>query len=450
MSPTGRLLKTIILAALVFGFTGISSAHANTIIKWACRGEQQPVICAEEGRIDYIFIYGEIDEETAITLAEIDGWFPIGRPFPPIYINSVGGRLDAAVWIGRILRRRGATIEGRDVLVPDSDASCASACVLIAAGAVVRQFRDIGLHRSSTVRRDEHGKLEVMAGSEATLKYMFKYLDEMGIPPAIRPYIASTSYEDMTYLTYDGKKPREQQPIVALGFRMLPDDPKLEPKRASGVLTLADDLVERYAAADTGDVRAARELADLLFYGSADGPKNVAEALRYYELAADFGDLKARDRLGLIFKNGQGGVPVDNVRAVKHFLTAAQAGYAKSQNNLAFAYFKGAGVEKNIPEAVYWATRSAEQGEALAYSTLGEMRFAGAGFPVDDIETFKWLRLAATKMPGGSRRKYVAELSAVVMERMSRPDYLESLRLIAAWKPAKPKSRLLEAKDEDD
>ena len=448
MTQTGHLLKTIILAATVNIFTCVTDANANTIIKRKCPAETRLSVCAQNGGIEHIFIYGEIDDETAIKVAQIDGAIPVGKPFPPIYVNSDGGDIEAAMWIGRILRRRGATIEGRDAFFPDNGASCASACVLIAAGAVVRQFRDIGLHRTSIVHKDGRGRVEVRAGSEASMQAIFNYLDEMGIPPAIRTYIASTPHDDMTYLTYDAKKPHDQQPIVALGFRMSPDDEEKEPKRVSGLLTLTDDTAELQAGADAGDARAAHQLAKRFFYGTDGEDKDVTQAMRYFERAVELGNIQARHTLGVIFSNGWGGVAVDKERAFKHYLIAAQAGYSGSQNNLAFAYFQGAGVEQNIPEAVYWATRSAEQGEPFAYSTLGEMRFAGVGFPADDVETFKWLKLAVTKMPDGKGRQYDAELLAKVVARMTDAQYQEGWARFVGWKPLKQTMSLMGDKGE--
>ena len=52
--------------------------------------------------------------------------------------------MTAAIEIGRILRSRKASIEGRDVFFPDRLAMCNSACVSLAAGAIERQFDEVG------------------------------------------------------------------------------------------------------------------------------------------------------------------------------------------------------------------------------------------------------------------------------------------------------------------
>ena len=76
---------------------------------------------------DVVFVSGVI--ETA-DVAKIDGVLNSLKGTPALWINSDGGDLEAAIAIGRLLRKKEAVIrvQGR----------CASACVFILAGAVVR------------------------------------------------------------------------------------------------------------------------------------------------------------------------------------------------------------------------------------------------------------------------------------------------------------------------
>ncbi len=61
-----------------------------------------------------------------------------------IRVNSVGGDIDTAIKVGRLLREREARV------IVDKDTVCASACVFILAGAVVRGINlqgRVGIHR---------------------------------------------------------------------------------------------------------------------------------------------------------------------------------------------------------------------------------------------------------------------------------------------------------------
>jgi TPR repeat protein len=79
-------------------------------------------------------------------------------------------------------------------------------------------------------------------------------------------------------------------------------------------------------------------------------------------------------------------------------------GLAASENNVGWHYYKGDGIKRSIPDAVFWITRSAEQGEPFAYGSLCEMYDAGDTFAKDNIEAYKWCKLAANEEPDGQVR----------------------------------------------
>jgi len=70
-------------------------------------------------RLKGIFIYDEIIPNDARQMTAIDKNYPTDRPLPKIFITSRGGSMKAATDIGRILRRRNASIEGRDLFFPE-------------------------------------------------------------------------------------------------------------------------------------------------------------------------------------------------------------------------------------------------------------------------------------------------------------------------------------------
>lgn len=438
-----RLVKIFTLGLVAF----CSHASAAILIEHGCTG-QATGNCPSTGEVTSVYIYGTIDDATAVEVARIDGRLPVGAPFPPVFINSDGGSIAAAEWIGRILRRRQASIEGRDVLFPDRDARCYSACVLLSLGAVTRQFRDIGVHRGHievTKRLTTIGVRPTDAAQESRGQ---AYLNEMGAHPGLRTAIEQTPFDEITYFSFDDNKPADAQPIVEFGFRMRAEPPQPGKGRPSGTFVYTVDDHALAIGVERGDVAAAKELGFGFLFGRGGHRKDIDIGLEYLEKAATLGDISTRHLLGVIFRNGYAGVTKDMSKALEHYRIAAEAGWAGSQNNLGFHLFKGQGAAKNIPEAVYWITRSAEQGEPFAYSSLGEMRFEDGIFPVDDIETYKWLKLAVQYMPKGTSRDHDADLLARVTVRMSEAQIVEAERRVSAWRPLVQTRALMRDKDD--
>lgn len=143
-----------------------------------------------------------------------------------------------------------------------------------------------------------------------------------------------------------------------------------------------------------------------------------------------------------MFSNGIG-VKVDNKRAVFYYLKAAELGFSGSQNNLGWAYYKGTGVSKNFGLAIYWITRATEQGEPFAYGSLGEMRFYAHGFPADDVEAYRWLKLADNGLPPGTSKDQNSKLLKRLETRMSADKLAKAVSLVEAWKPLKQTDKLM-------
>lgn len=424
-----------LLSALLLMLSSVSDpTRAAVLIEQRCEANTKPE-CPHRGEIKAIYIYGKINMATAIEIARVDAALPAGKPFLVVHINSAGASFEAAAWIGRVQRRRQESIEARDALFPLSDTKCYTACVFVALGAVNRQLTDVGLHHGYGVIRKKNEIVDVKPVSQELEEEMFAYLDGMGVHPELHRVIERTPPEKITYFTYDPDKPDEEQPIVLISLHMRPDDAL----RASGLpaqaFTYNSKEEQLLLRAARGDIIAAEELANAYLFGGTEIKRDSAAGLRFLEQVADSGDLDARHHLALILSNGWATVPIDKKSAVYHYNIAAQAGSAASQNNLGFTYFTGDGVEPNFALAVYWLTRSAEQGEPFAYGSLGEIYSAGGVFPKDDIETFKWLKLAVMGMPAGKSRDEDARLLEGVTKRMSAEQIEEAERRVSAWKP---------------
>jgi TPR repeat protein len=131
------------------------------------------------------------------------------------------------------------------------------------------------------------------------------------------------------------------------------------------------------------------------------------------------------------------GMISDPKKSAEYYLRAAKLGYSGSQNNVGWAYYKGDGIPRSIPDAVFWITRSADQGEPFAYGSLCEMHAAGDAFAKDDIEAFKWCRLAVDQEPEGHARDYDIELLQAYIHSMSEEDIKKGQAFADKWMPLK-------------
>jgi hypothetical protein len=389
------------------------------------------------GGLKSIYIFDQITFDDADTIATIDNTLYVDQPFPKVYINSHGGRVTAAERIGRVLRRRKASIEGKNFFSPDKPAYCESACVIIAAGAVDRQFDQIGVHRPFTMKPTTDCKMERQDLPEERVSLYMDFFNEMGLPLAFREYAEQTPSREITQFIYDPDRPDAEQKIVQFGFHMHPnppDHPKMfnenVPVRSEKTI---DDL-ER--AANEGDIPAARTLARIFQNGERGQKRDMAKTIKWREKAGQLGDDISLHALGVMFLNGFG-VKQDYKRAAGYYAQAAERGFAGSQNNLGWMYYNGDGVKKDYGLAIYWLTRSAEQGEGFAYSSIGHMTLKGHGFPQDDLEAYKWLYLADLNMPSGPARDRNHKMLVTLKRRMP-PDQVYLAELKAnQWVPLK-------------
>ena len=121
---------------------------------------------------DVVLVNGVI--ETA-DVAKIDGILSSLKGTPALWINSDGGDLEAAIAIGRLLRKTEAvvTVQGR----------CASACVFILAGGVTRSAMQgvVVIHRPF-LTKDLPGGTGYDESYKRAAQMIRSYLAEMNIP----------------------------------------------------------------------------------------------------------------------------------------------------------------------------------------------------------------------------------------------------------------------------
>jgi hypothetical protein len=93
-------------------------------------------------------------------------------------------------------------------------------------------------------------------------------------------------------------------------------------------------------------------------------PKDLAQAVVWYELAAQLGHRVAQYNLAIMISKGQGCAP-DQSKALTYFTHAAEQGLAEAQLVLGEAYRLGRGVEPDQNAARRWYELAARQGKAI-------------------------------------------------------------------------------------
>lgn len=89
-------------------------------------------------------------------------------------------------------------------------------------------------------------------------------------------------------------------------------------------------------------------------------------------IEAEKGDAQAQCNLGVMYANGVGG-PKDEAEAVKWFSKAAEQNCPQAQYNLGVMYANGMGVPKNEEEAHVWINLAGANGDEKARALLVQL-----------------------------------------------------------------------------
>jgi TPR repeat protein len=122
----------------------------------------------------------------------------------------------------------------------------------------------------------------------------------------------------------------------------------------------------------------------------------------------------------------------DHTEALRLCRPLAEQGDAMAQTTLGRIYENGIGVTQDSTQAVSWFRKAAEQGEATAQTALGVMYESGIGVPPDNVLAHMWLSLAAAQGNGDA-----AKLRASLARFMNPDQMAEAQRLKREWKPTK-------------
>ena len=391
--------------------------------------------CLQMDGLKQIFLYGNIGMSDAVELLRIDTYLKDDAKLPTIYVDSLGGSLGPAEMIGRMLRRRQARIETKNLFDENYPAQCSSACVTVAAGAVDRQMSHIAVHQP---HKNIHVKAETYRyepSDNSTVEATLDYFDSMGINPEIKEVIKKTPWDTIAEFNYDPTKADDEQEIVRWGFRMTPT-----PKSEVMISATADapkfmhEMDQWIYSAEHGDADAAFRIGRIRLRGDQTYKAKPDEAVRWLEKAGSMGNSGAYYHLGLALDNGWG-VEKDVPKALEAYEKAVAMGHAPAMNNLGFILYEGRGVEKNLSKAIHLITRAVDYGDAFAYGSLGEIMLNGNGFPQNDVETYKWLKLAQDTMNAGPSRDGNLLMLNKVKDRMTAEQIANADKLVKAWVP---------------
>lgn len=148
---------------------------------------------------------GTIDAEASQRLAEELG--SRGEYVKIVSLNSPGGSVQDAMAMGKLLREQKKATEVID------GALCASSCPLLFAGGAERLAganAAIGVHQFYAVTGGNNprtpGPAEAMSDAQMTTARISRYLDELGVDPALWLHAMDTPPQSLYYLSADELK----------------------------------------------------------------------------------------------------------------------------------------------------------------------------------------------------------------------------------------------------
>lgn len=109
-----------------------------------------------------------------------------------------------------------------------------------------------------------------------------------------------------------------------------------------------------------------------MFENGLFGPKNISEAVKWYEKSVAQGNDYAKSNLADIFRKGTGGYTIDMKRAFELYKSC---GFPYAHYRVGEFYEKGWGTEVNIAEAKRYYRLAFQEGHPLAKKKLAEFNF---------------------------------------------------------------------------
>ncbi len=132
-------------------------------------------------------------------------------------------------------------------------------------------------------------------------------------------------------------------------------------------------------------------------YASGHGvPKDIRNAIRWYQLATRHGDLDAQYNLARTYQLGAD-IPKNPRKAVALYKQSIARGFLKSFHNLGTMYLIGDGIPKNLAEAQRLFQAASDKGYAPSTLGLGKLYYDHNDSAADQAQGVAFFRLAAQR-----------------------------------------------------
>jgi uncharacterized protein len=141
--------------------------------------------------------------------------------------------------------------------------------------------------------------------------------------------------------------------------------------------------------------------------------------------------MQLRDRLKTAVPYDQG----DYVTAMRLFLPLADQGDALAQTTLGEMYASGKGVPQDYAQALVWLRKAADKWFAPAQDDLSWMYVEGQGSPQDYVIAYMWADLAASGATDAMIGDIAAKDRDTVAAKMTSAQIAEAQRMAREWKP---------------
>jgi uncharacterized protein len=150
-------------------------------------------------------------------------------------------------------------------------------------------------------------------------------------------------------------------------------------------------------AADRGFAPAQAELGEAYINGKGVRA-DMSQGFTWIRKAAEQNHAQAQYRLGTAYYLGRG-LPQNPQEGLRWIFAAATWGHADAQGFLGTMATEGNKVlPQDYGQAVKWSRMAADQGLETAQFNLGWLYANGHGVARDDIEAYKWMNLAVTRL----------------------------------------------------
>ncbi len=127
----------------------------------------------------------------------------------------------------------------------------------------------------------------------------------------------------------------------------------------------------------------------------------IYNSMRSMIEAAESGDLEAQHNVGACYATGDWDGPKDEAEAIKWYSRAAEAGHTLSQYDLGFMLILGEGADRDLEKGLWWIEQAAENGEACAARLLSDIYQKGLFEVEADAGKGKYWKKKYSKLEDG-------------------------------------------------